>query len=181
MNARTHLQLTPGKARRSEESLYHSSSLLASQAGAERASCPRLDDGDLDQEHATLFALIERLLEVDASDTLFVHLEAVRDHAQQHFAAEDVDLRHMSAGNTECHLAEHAAVLRSLAEVRDVLLEATIPAEEIVALVRRLASQLVQWLPVHVQEMDGAVAMHRSNVRFGGATIRVVRTKRDQT
>lgn len=180
MATRTHFHLTPDEARRRGEFHHRSAPPSVPAACDERGICPGIGDEDLDREHATLFTLIERLLKADAADTLLAHFDAMQDHAQRHFAAEDVDLRHMSAGNTECHLAEHAAVLKSLAEVRDVLLNAALQAPEKLALVRRLASQLIQWLPVHVQEMDGAVAKHRSHVRFGGATVQLVRRGNDQ-
>jgi hemerythrin len=133
---------------------------------------PRLGDDALDEEHGKLSQLIEQMAAADP-DTGIAALEAVQVCAERHFAGEDLDLREMSDGNSACHLNEHAAVLSSLAQVCDVLLDAGTRAEDKQALLHRLAIQLLNWLPIHVLEMDSAVAMHRSKVRFGGASIRM--------
>jgi hemerythrin len=66
-------------------------------------------------------------------------------------------------------------VLKSLDEVREVLLGGEVGAEAKALLVQRLATQLLEWLPHHVQEMDAGVATHRARQRFGGAPIKMAR------
>lgn len=131
-----------------------------------------LGDPALDDDHLRFRELAEDLLQASAA-TSVASLDALHAHAQRHFAAEDVDLRTMRGGNASCHIDEHAAVLKSLVEVRDVLTGEDTSAEAKALLVRRLASQLLGWLPEHVEQMDAAVAMHRANTRFGGTPIRM--------
>jgi predicted AAA+ superfamily ATPase len=47
-------------------------------------------------------------------------LDALQAHASEHFALEDQELRQMRDGNAE-HLDEHAAVLKSMDEVRGIV------------------------------------------------------------
>jgi len=72
--------------------------------------------------------------------------------------------------DAQCHVDEHAAVLKSLAEARDW----TAQNEDVlkmVNLVQSLCAELKRWLPEHVQYMDAAVAAYRSKNRFGGVPI----------
>lgn len=133
-----------------------------------------LADPVLDREHAVLAQLIDDLRHACAGSNV-VALDALRAHAREHFAQEDEDLRAMAGGNAKCHIDEHAAVLRSLQEVRDVLTDPQSDGPMQQLLVKRLSSQLLQWLPAHVQEMDAAVATHRAKSRFGGVPVRLPR------
>ena len=135
---------------------------------------PHLGDTVLDADHARLHQCIGALLQ--APDTGQVAaLDALRACAAEHFAAEDDDLRRMGDGNSQCHLDEHGAVLKSLDEVREVLTGDQVDAAGKSHLVWRLGLQLADWLPHHVQEMDEAVARHRVKQRFGGAPVRIAK------
>ena len=129
-----------------------------------------LGDPILDQEHAELQRLIEALRQAPPAETLAA-LDALKSHAAAHFGQEDVDLRRLGGANATCHLDEHAAVLRSLDEVRELLERSQPPA----GLVERLTAELVRWLPEHVQAMDASIASVRSKERFGGAPIQISR------
>jgi hemerythrin len=133
-----------------------------------------LGDAALDQEHQDLQAFIEGLLVAPAEDAPKVLVE-LREHAAKHFTTEDADLIAMKGGNSQCHLDEHAAVLRSLDEVRAVLEQHGVPPSTKAALVQRLAVELRRWLPEHVREMDAGVATFRLQRRFGGSPVRVTR------
>ncbi|WP_439590255.1 bacteriohemerythrin [Hydrogenophaga sp.] len=135
-----------------------------------------LGDPVLDEDHARLLHLADQLLKAPSGGAV-PSLEALRAHAAEHFAVEDLELHTMQDGNTQCHLDEHAAVLRSLDEVREVLLQEGTPTEAKDSLVRRLATQLREWLPEHVQAMDAGVATHRMRRRFGGAPVKISRQK----
>lgn len=135
---------------------------------------PSLGDTVLDADHALLHQRIRELLEAPAASHVAA-LDALRASAAGHFGAEDEDLRRMGDGNSQCHLDEHGAVLKSLDEVRDVLAGDRLDAAGKAQLVRRLGMQLLDWLPHHVQEMDEAVARHRVKQRFGGAPVRIAK------
>jgi hemerythrin len=130
----------------------------------------KLGDPALDQDHAKLHDLIEQLLAAPSSSVV-ADLDALRVHARQHFSVEDGDLVAMNDGNAKCHMDDHAAVLKSLDEVRDVLTGEEVDAVGKAMLVQRLGAHLLDWLPGHVHEMDAGVATHRSKQRFGGAPV----------
>ena len=129
-----------------------------------------LGDPVLDREHAELQRLIDALQHAPPAASLAA-LAALKAHADFHFGKEDEDLRRLGGANATCHLDEHAAVLRSLDEVREVLVRSQAPA----GLVERLTAELVRWLPEHVQAMDASIASVRSKERFGGAPIQITR------
>jgi hemerythrin len=83
---------------------------------------------------------------------------------------EDQDLHDMKDGNATCHIDEHAAVLKSLEEVCVHVAPDPASARSRDMLVR-LVAELRRWLPVHVLEMDAAVASSRTRKRLGGAPI----------
>ena len=72
----------------------------------------------------------------------------------------------LGGANAACHLDEHAAVLRSFGEVREILAGEGRPG-----LGQHLAGELLRWLPEHVHAMDAGVAASRSKQRFGGAPL----------
>lgn len=129
-----------------------------------------LGDPVLDREHIELKRLIEALLQAPAAEALAA-LDALKAHAGKHFELEDGDLRRLGGANATCHLDEHAAVLRSLDEVREVLARPEPPPD----LTRRLATELMRWLPEHVQAMDAGIASVRTKERFGGVPIQLTR------
>jgi hemerythrin-like metal-binding protein len=133
---------------------------------------PSLTLGDpiLDREHAELQRLIDALHQAPPQETLAA-LDALQAHAASHFALEDDELRRLGGANATCHLDEHAAVLRSLDEVRAVLGQPQPPGQ----LASRLAAELSRWLPEHVQAMDASIASVRSKERFGGAPVQITR------
>lgn len=133
-----------------------------------------LGDEALDDDHTRLQTLIAELLAAPAGRAAAV-LDELRIHARDHFAVEDVDLKIIQDGNSQCHLDEHAALLKSLDEVHAILVADEMPADRKASLVRRLANQLDDWLPEHVREMDTSVATFRLKRRFGGAPVKIMR------
>ncbi len=129
-----------------------------------------LGDPALDREHAELQRLIVALMQAPA-DRVAAALDALRTHAGKHFELEDADLRRVGGANATCHLDEHAAVLRSLDEVRQVLARPEPPLD----MIPRLAAELMRWLPEHVQVMDAGIASVRTKERLGGAPVQITR------
>ena len=78
-----------------------------------------LGDPLLDQEHAELQRLIDVLRQSAPAGALDA-LDTLKSHAAMHFARGAGDLRPLGSANATCHLAEHAAVLRSLDAARTV-------------------------------------------------------------
>jgi hemerythrin len=136
---------------------------------------PTLGDPSLDDDHDEL----ERLVTAFAAGGLArakETLDALRSHAGRHFAAEDEDLRRMQGGNAECHVDEHAAVLASLRYVRERLDDNTRDVAVQERMLAALGAELRRWLPVHVGEMDRALAAFRFRQKTGGAAVRIARS-----
>ncbi|HSC79367.1 MAG TPA: hemerythrin family protein [Chitinolyticbacter sp.] len=140
---------------------------------------PSLADDDLDQDHGEFLELALALAGAPPSRMLAA-LEAVRSHAAAHFSREDSDLRGLGGNNADCHIAEHAAVLKSLDEVLGSL-RAQPPAEGVPQMIQALSDELLRWLPHHVGEMDAELAAARARARFGGAVIRFAPPRQAQT
>lgn len=92
---------------------------------------------------------------------LLATLDALTAHLESHFAMED---RWMSEGDfppRDCHAAEHAAVLRSAADVRP-LVEA---GNFVVG--RSFIRALREWFPAHATHLDSALAAWICKQRLG--------------
>jgi hemerythrin-like metal-binding protein len=134
---------------------------------------PRLVLGDprLDSDHAELRRLTRQLQAAHNQAEALAALDALSRHAAAHFATEDEDLRAMKGNDdAQCHVDEHAAVLKSLAEVQ-AWTQQNGDAAQLAFVVQSLCAELDRWLPEHVQYMDAAVAAYRSKNRFGGVPI----------
>lgn len=131
---------------------------------------PLLADEDLDRDHEEFLELALELAGA-APSRMLAALEALRSHAVAHFSREDADLRSLGGNNAECHLDEHAAVLKSLDEVLGSL-RVQPPVEGMPQVMQALSDELLRWLPHHIGEMDAELAAARGKARFGGTVIR---------
>lgn len=87
-------------------------------------------------------------------------------HAVAHFEQEGQWMTSTSFPATQCHIDEHAAVLRSVHEVQALLLEGPKPA-----LVRDLTQHLAAWFPGHADYMDAALSHWMSKRTHGGIPV----------
>jgi hemerythrin len=129
-----------------------------------------LGEPALDEEHLILLQLVERLRS-SPTEAWITCLDDLAQHARRHFEQEDVDLRAIGGEAIQCHLDEHAAVMQSLADVRQALGQAKPIGPQELDMIDRLVEEFFRWLPEHVQVMDATVAHYRSKRRLGGAPI----------
>jgi hemerythrin-like metal-binding protein len=92
-------------------------------------------------------------------------LDRVIDHLRAHFGAEDESMRETGFPPRECHIDEHAAVLRSAEEVR-----ARVAAGELDT-GRSFAQALAEWFPGHAVHLDSALAHWLVKRRHGGKPV----------
>jgi len=97
-------------------------------------------------------------------------LQALAIHACEHFAAEDQWMADSNFPARECHSAEHAAVLKSVAGV-----QARVAAGDAAA-ARSLASALAEWFPGHTDYLDAALAHWMCKQQHGGKPVVVRRS-----
>ncbi|WP_043007794.1 bacteriohemerythrin [Comamonas testosteroni] len=123
-----------------------------------------MGNGPMDELHEE-FVQLAGQLECAGDEQLPALLQAMESHLQHHFAEEDQWMLSTGFPPRDCHIDEHAAVLKSVAEVRVKL------AEGNVALCRDLTRALVDWFPGHATHLDSALAHWLSKQRFGGKPV----------
>jgi hemerythrin len=124
----------------------------------------------MDATHREFVACVDALLAADDA-ALGAALGAFEHHAREHFDEEDDAMRASAYGPAGCHIDEHAAVLGSLQQVKDML------ARGRVDVVRAFGRALADWFPRHVQAMDAGLAAWLVQQQLGGAPIMVKRRR----
>lgn len=118
----------------------------------------------MDACHKEFATLLAHLQSADDEDLVSVFDRFIK-HLREHFDAEDVMMLRTNFPPRQCHMDEHAAVMKSVFEVRQQLAAGNRP------LVRRLANELAAWFPAHTQYMDSALAHWVNKTRLGGKTL----------
>ncbi|RMA59949.1 hemerythrin-like metal-binding protein [Acidovorax sp. 100] len=127
-------------------------------------------DGGMDDTHREFVDCVDAMLRAtDAQQG--AALSAFESHARRHFLEEDDAMRDSAYSSAGCHVDEHAAVLKSLDEVRDAL------AQGRHEVVRHFAQALAEWFPRHAQVMDLGLARWLQQRRIGGSPVVIQRLK----
>jgi hemerythrin-like metal-binding protein len=105
----------------------------------------------MDDTHREFVEVVNCLTEA-ADSELFDQLEQFRLHAEAHFGMEDQWMRETGFPPRDCHIEEHAAVLKSLHEVQELV------ARGNVAIARDFAAELIRWFPGHAIHLDSALS-----------------------
>jgi hemerythrin len=110
---------------------------------------------------------VERVVDLQrcADAEVPVVLDRVIEHLESHFREEDELMRRHDFPPTDCHIDEHAAVLRSAAEVRQCV------AHGDHAQARSFADALAGWFPGHADYMDAALAHWMVKRLHGGKPV----------
>lgn len=130
-------------------------------------------DPAMDETHREFVECVDAMLHADDAE-LSAALETFAEHARRHFAEEDGAMQQTGYESAGCHVDEHAAVLRSLEEVRAAL------AEGHAQVVHRFAYALADWFPQHAKVMDLGLAHWLVQSRLGGSPI-VIRPRQTAT
>jgi hemerythrin len=101
-----------------------------------------LGHGPMDSIHAEFDELLNAAL-ASPADAFHAHLTRLIAHLRSHFGDEDDWMQATGFPPKDCHMAEHAAVLRSAGEV------APLVASGQVALGRSFVRELAGWFPGH--------------------------------
>jgi hemerythrin len=121
--------------------------------------------GPMDATHREFVDLLGALLAAPDAD-LAQHLDAMAEHAERHFGEEREWMLASAFPATQCHIDEHEAVLKSVAEVRALLASGGHAAT-----CRALARELARWFPGHADYMDAALAQWMAKRRMGGIPV----------
>jgi hemerythrin len=118
----------------------------------------------MDAIHAEFDELVHAALA--STDAEFhAHLLPLIAHLQSHFGAEDAWMRETGFPPGDCHMDEHAAVLRSAAEVEPLV------AAGQVAVGRSFVQELARWFPGHADYLDSALAAWMCKRQYGGRPV----------
>lgn len=118
----------------------------------------------MDEVHEKFVNLVGAMQKA-RDEELAALLEAFAQHAQAHFDVENAWMAETAFPARECHVAEHAAVMRSVHQVRERL------AKGDHAVARRLADELAAWFPGHADYLDSALAQWMCKLRLGGKPV----------
>ena len=118
----------------------------------------------MDDTHREFVEIVNAMLA--ANDEAFLsHMRAFAVHAERHFAEERTWMEETDFPATQCHVDEHAAVMKSVQQVEQIV------AQGDVAEGRRLAAELQRWFPGHADYMDSALSHWMSKKRWGGKPV----------
>lgn len=118
----------------------------------------------IDEMHRE-FVEVVAALQRSGDAELLPALDAVIAHLQSHFGEEDALMRQHEFPPRDCHIDEHAAVLRSAAEVRE-----HVGAGELHT-ARSFAAALADWFPGHAVHLDSALAHWMFKRQHGGKPV----------
>jgi hemerythrin-like metal-binding protein len=140
-------------------------------AGAARAN--ELGYAPMDEVHAEFDELLQRAATVQSAAEWLPLLREIDAHLRRHFEAEDKWMRETDFPPRDCHIDEHAAVLKSSAEVLELAEAGDVrPAPSFTA-------ELGRWFPGHADYLDSALAAWMCKRAFGGKPVVIHRKRAD--
>ena len=123
----------------------------------------------MDDEHHAFVEMIERMQNA-AADELATLLDEFAVVADAHFDSENKMMEETQFPPRQCHIDEHMAVLKSVAEVRELLAEGR---SDIGA---SLVDELAKWFPGHVTHLDSALSHWMCKKQLGGKPVVIKRS-----
>ena len=105
----------------------------------------------MDDIHHEFEALLQQAQD-SPDEELLSHILAVQEHLQMHFDTEDKWMLETDFPAKDCHLQEHADVLKSAQEVVKHIQEGNMGVG------RSFLSALENWFPAHANYLDSALA-----------------------
>lgn len=127
--------------------------------------------GPLDDTHQEFYQVTFRLLTCNGAGALSA-IARFEAHARQHFQQEEEWMITTNFPASGCHVDEHAAVLKSVVEVRQAMEDGR--ADE--SLAHDLARELFTWFPGHADYLDSALAAWMAKRQYGGQPVVVRRS-----
>jgi hemerythrin len=122
----------------------------------------------MDDTHRDFVEKVSALLAADDA-TVAARLDDFIAHAEAHFGEEKEWMQSTGFPAADCHIDEHAAVMKSVFEVRDLL--ASEPGPRAYDAARRLGAALVDWFPGHATYLDSALSAWMCKRVYGGKPV----------
>lgn len=118
----------------------------------------------MDEVHKEFVDIVGRMQRAVDSEMLEL-MDAFAAHAKAHFETENTWMIETDFPARDCHIDEHAAVMRSVEEVREELTQGNY------AIFPSLAAELARWFPGHADHLDSALAHWICKKRLGGKPV----------
>lgn len=118
----------------------------------------------MDDVHAEFADVVARADASDDADFMTCLDEVIR-HLRSHFTTEDAWMLESDFPPKDCHMQEHAAVLRSADEI------CALPFERQVDVGRAFVRELAAWFPGHADYLDSALAAWMCKRAHGGKPV----------
>ncbi|HET8881787.1 MAG TPA: hemerythrin domain-containing protein [Solimonas sp.] len=122
----------------------------------------------MDDTHRDFVEKVDALLRADDAD-LLARLDDFIAHADAHFGEEKEWMETTGFPAAGCHIDEHAAVMKSVHEVRALL--SSEPGERAINATRSLARALIDWFPGHATYLDSALSAWMCKRVYGGKPV----------
>ncbi|MFD2274399.1 bacteriohemerythrin [Undibacterium arcticum] len=120
----------------------------------------------MDDTHQEFVEIVNRMLECPPEE-LAQHLDEFAVHGESHFfRRKNTWMQETDFPSMKCHIDEHAAVMKSVHEVRQLLADGKDPA-----IARGLAAELAKWFPGHADYLDSALAQWLVKKSQGGVPV----------
>lgn len=127
--------------------------------------------GPMDRIHAEFDQLLARASQAEAGNWIEL-LAALDAHLREHFEAEDRWMRETDFPPRDCHIDEHAAVLKSSGEVLALARQGDFRAAP------SFVAELARWFPGHADYLDSALAAWLCKRQYGGKPVVVHRASK---
>lgn len=124
----------------------------------------------MDDTHRDFVEKVNALLVAD-DGSLLARLDDFIAHADAHFGEEKEWMASTGFPAAGCHNDEHAAVMKSVHEVRALLCGAAEERERAIKATRSLAQALVDWFPGHATYLDSALSAWMCKRVYGGKPV----------
>jgi hemerythrin-like metal-binding protein len=118
----------------------------------------------MDGIHAEFQALLDAANSPGVADWPLL-IDRIDAHLRHHFAEEDRWMRETDFPARDCHIDEHAAVLKSSGEVLALALNGNTSEP------RRFVEELARWFPGHATYLDSALAAWMCKRQYGGKPV----------
>ncbi len=118
----------------------------------------------MDALHQEFVDTVSQLMR-SPDDALAANLARLMDHLHRHFEEENQWMRETDFPARDCHIDEHAAVMRTAEEIQP-LVELGNFAEG-----RRFVQALIDWFPGHADYLDSALSHWMCKRRLGGKPV----------
>lgn len=126
---------------------------------------------DIDHNHREFVQVVQGL-QLAEDGKLLDLFPGLVTHLEAHFGFENRVMQETEFPPRDCHIDEHAAVLKSVHEVHELLQNDAARGAQVC---RDLLQALVDWFPAHTQQLDSALSHWLAKKTWGAKPVLIKR------